>query len=218
MLITHKVSVDSSCGGHKLAADSWTAGVYVRDGDKWKGAFHAQAPIVDPKAAPAKPVGRKDAHRASNDDSPDGSARTAAMLAIEKTVWEACRQHDLTAADISFINIFWNLPNKTDALKDWSGTGCNVASVGIADAEGTMLSPTVGILTFEATADGTCYGRKVGPVWGTSVYVKDGDTWKWTFGINLPAPLKSTQSLASRSGAGRDSSGPIEVYNRFFGL
>ena len=50
-----------------------------------------------------------------------------------------------------------------------------------------MLSPTVGILTFKATADGTCYGQKLGSVWGTSVYVKDGDHWKWTFGINLPA-------------------------------
>jgi hypothetical protein len=50
-----------------------------------------------------------------------------------------------------------------------------------------MLSPTVGILTHKATADGTCYGQRVGPVWGTSVYVKHGDVWKWTFGINLPA-------------------------------
>ena len=36
-------------------------------------------------------------------------------------------------------------------------------------------------------ADGTCYGQVVGPIWGTSVYVKDGDTWKWAFGINTPA-------------------------------
>jgi hypothetical protein len=45
----------------------------------------------------------------------------------------------------------------------------------------------VGILTFNATADGTCFGQKVGPVWGSSVYVKHGDAWKWTFGINVPA-------------------------------
>jgi hypothetical protein len=50
-----------------------------------------------------------------------------------------------------------------------------------------MLSPTVGILTFKGVADGTCYGQKVGPIWGTSVYVKDGDAWKWAFGINVPA-------------------------------
>jgi len=95
---------------------------------------------------------------------------------------------DLTARDISFINIFGvHLATKADALKDWSGTYCDVKSIDITDAGGAMLSPTVGILTFKAAADGTCYGQKVGPVWGTSVYVKRGDVWKWTFGMNLPA-------------------------------
>ena len=116
------------------------------------------------------------------------------MLAIERAVWEAWREHDakkiadLTARDISFINIFgMYLATKADALKNWSGAGCDVKSVGVTDAVGTMLSPIVGILTFKGTADGTCYGQKVGPIWGTSVYVKDGDQWKWNFGINLPA-------------------------------
>jgi hypothetical protein len=43
-------------------------------------------------------------------------------------------------------------------------------------------------LTFKGGADGTCYGQTIGPIWGTSIYVRDGDAWKWTFGINLPAP------------------------------
>ena len=38
---------------------SWAASVYVRDGDQWKAAFHAEAPIVDPKAAPAKPADKE---------------------------------------------------------------------------------------------------------------------------------------------------------------
>ena len=115
------------------------------------------------------------------------------MLAVERAAWEAWREHDakkiadLTARDISFINIFgMYLATKADALKNWSGTGCEVNSVGVTDAVGTMLSPTVGVLTFKVTADGTCYGQKVGPIWGTSVYVKHGNRWKWTFGINLP--------------------------------
>jgi hypothetical protein len=199
VLITHKITVDGACDGQRLPADSWAAGVYIRDGDKWESAFHAEAPIVDPKVAAARPVSQKDLHAAANAKSTDRGARTDTMLAIEKNVWEAWREHDakklaeLTARDISFINIFGvYLANKTDALKNWSGTGCDVKTVGITDAEGTLLSPTVGILTFKATADGTCYGQKVGPVWGTSIYVKAGDTWKWTFGINLPAPPEST--------------------------
>ena len=116
------------------------------------------------------------------------------MLAAEKAVWEAWRAHDgkkledLTASDISFINIFGTyFASKADALKDWTGPGCDAKSVSVTGAAATMLSPTVGILTFKGAADGTCFGQKIGPIWGTSVYVKDGDAWKWTFGINLPA-------------------------------
>jgi hypothetical protein len=36
-------------------------------------------------------------------------------------------------------------------------------------------------------------GQEVNSViWGTSVYVKDGDAWKWTFGINVPARAEGT--------------------------
>ena len=193
-LFTHKITVNGTCGGQKTPANSWTAGVYVRDGNKWKAAFHAEAPIVDPGAAPVKPVDKQETGNENQANPSDRDARTVAMLAVERAVWEAWKDHDakrledLTARDISFINIFGtHFASKVDALKDWSGVGCDVKSVGVNDAVGTMLSPTVGILTFKGTADGSCYGQKVGPIWGTSVYVKDGDTWKWTFGINLPA-------------------------------
>jgi hypothetical protein len=196
-LITHRITVDGSCGGQKLAAESWAASVYVRDGDKWKGAFHAEAPIVNP--ASMKPISQRDLSEEAQSIHFGRDAPTIAMLALEKGVWEAWREHDgkkiadLTAESITFINIFGTyLANKTDALKDWSGAGCDVQAIGITDANATVLSPTVRILTFKATADGTCYGQKVGPVWGTSVYVKHGDTWKWTFGINLPAHPAST--------------------------
>ena len=198
-LITYKATVNGTCGGQKLPADSWAAEVYVRDGDSRKAAFHAQAPIVDPKAAPAIPVDKNEARKEDKAKTTNRDARTDAMLAVERAVWEAWKAHDakklegLTARDISFINIFGTyLATKADALKNWSGAGCDVKSVGVTDAAGTMLSPTVGILTFKATADGTCYGQTVGPIWGTSVYVKDGDAWKWTFGINLPARRKRT--------------------------
>lgn len=192
-LFTHKITVNGTCSGFKTPTNSWAAAVYVRDGHQWKAAFHAEAAIVDPGAAPVKPVD-KETPKEDSARPGDRDARTAAMLAAERAVWDAWKDHDakriedLTARDISFINIFGtHLANKVDALKNWSGAGCNVKSVGITDAVGTMLSPAVGILTFKATADGTCYGQKVPAVWGTSVYVKHGDTWKWTFGINLPA-------------------------------
>jgi len=199
-LVTHKLIVDGSCSGQKVPAVSWAASIYVRDGGKWKGAFHAEAPVVDPKTSSAKPVAADGAAKGNPAKPAAADAATAAMLAAEKDLWENWRLHDgkkireMTAADISFINIFGTyLANKTDALKDWSGTGCDVKSVSVTNAVGTMLSPGVGILTFDGGADGTCYGQKVGPIWGTSVYVKHGSVWKWTFGINLPAPGQEVQ-------------------------
>jgi hypothetical protein len=193
-LITHKTTVDGTCNGQKVPPSSWVASVYVRDGDGWKGAFHAEAPVVDPKAAPARPVDVNETFQKNEATSADRDAGTDALLAVEKKLWEDWRTHnakkigDLTARDISFINIFGtHFATKADALKDWSAPYCDVKSISFTDVAGRMLSPTVGILTFKASADGTCYGQKVGPIWGNSVYVKHGDVWKWTFGINLPA-------------------------------
>lgn len=89
------------------------------------------------------------------------------MLAVEQSVSEAWRAHDgkklaeLTAENISFINIFGNyLATKADALKDWTSAGCDVKSVSVTQAARTMLSPTSGILTFMATADGISTGKR----------------------------------------------------------
>ena len=197
-LITYKTAVDGTCGGQKVPVNRRAAGVYVREGDKWKGAFHAEAPIVDPKAASTKPEeDRREEPTIDNTKPADLDSETDTMLALEKAVWEAWRTNDakkiedLTAKEISFINIFGTyFATKAEAVKDWTGPGCDVKSVSVTDAVGTMLSPTVGILRFNGAADGTCFGQKVGPIWGTSIYVKDGDAWKWAFGINLPAREK----------------------------
>ena len=192
-LMTHKTTLDGTCGGQRSPRGSWAATAYVRNGNQWKAAFHAEAAIVDP-AAP--PVGRKAAREQNQARSADRDAGTNALLPLEKALWDAWKDHDagridgLTATNVQFINIFGiHLATKTEALKNWSGKGCDVKTVALTDAAATMLSPNVGILTFHASADGTCFGQKVGPIWGSSVYVKDGDTWKWTFGINLPARL-----------------------------
>jgi hypothetical protein len=199
-LITYKITVDGTCGGQAVPPNRWAASVYVREADKWKGAFHAEAPIVDPKAALAKPAEKGKAPQKVQAQPAATNGSTDALLAAERAVWEAWREHDgkqledLTARDISFINIFGGyFANKTDALKDWTGSGCDVESVSVSKAARTMLSPSIGILTFKATADGTCYGQVVNSViWGTSVYSKHGDAWKWTFGINVPARGEGT--------------------------
>jgi len=193
-LLTYKATQDAKCGGKALPSPVRAATVLVRGGEKWKAAYHNETAIIDPKAVPAKPADKTEAPKNEEDRSAAPDALTDAMLTVEKAVWEAWKDHDgkkieeMTAKDISFINIFGTFfANKTDALKDWTGTGCQVKSVSVTDANGSMLSWTVGILTFKGGADGTCFGQKVGPIWGTSIYIKDGDEWKWAFGMNIPA-------------------------------
>ncbi len=193
-LLTYETTVDGRCGGERLPAKSWAATIYVRAGDTWKGAFHAEAPIVDPRATPAIPAVAKEAAEKDEAKPAVPDAGTDALMAAEKALWEAWKEHDakkledLTTEEISFINIFGtHFATKADAIKDWTGPGCDIKSVSVTDGVGTMLSPTVGILRHTGAAAGTCFGQEVGPVWGTSVYVKDGDAWKWAFGINLPA-------------------------------
>jgi hypothetical protein len=110
-LFTFKATVDGTCDGQKVPAISSAASVYVRDGAKWKAAFHAEAPVVDPKAAPAKPAGKKEAPKKDKAKAAAPNAAPAALLAAEIAIWEAWRAHDarkladLTTREISFINI-----------------------------------------------------------------------------------------------------------------
>lgn len=193
-LLTYKATQDAKCGGKALPAAVRAATVLVRSGDKWKAAFHAEAAIGDPKAAAAKSAEKKEAPKKDEVKSAAPDSVTDALVPTEKALWEAWKDHDgkriedLTTKEMSFINIFGTFfATKADALKDWTSPGCDVKSVSVTDPAATIVSPTVAILTFQGGADGTCFGQKVGPIWGTSIYVKDGDTWKWTFGINLPA-------------------------------
>ncbi len=191
-LITYKATVDGTCGGQKVPHGSWVATAYVREGRRWRAAFHAEDAVVDP-AAPMKPPAVMAAgEQAQTKFAKD--ANTDVLLQHEEAVWDAWKDRDakridgLIATNVQFINIFGiHLSNKPEALKNWSGVGCDVKGFSITDPVATMLSPNIGLITFRARADGTCFGQKVGPVWGSSIYVRTGDTWKWTFGINIPA-------------------------------
>jgi ketosteroid isomerase-like protein len=195
---------DGTCTGPdgksmRIPSPTRAATVWVRSGDKWLAAFHGENLIIDPKnppkAAPAPPAKQDDKAAADAElaaPAPDPS--TDAMMAVEKSVWEAWmardvkKLEDLTTKDLTFVNIFGTyFATKADTMKDWTEGECEINSVNVTDGAGTSLSPTVGILTVKGTADGTCYGQKLeGAVYGTSVYLKDGASWKLAFGFNSP--------------------------------
>jgi len=188
-VLTHRTEVDGTCGGEQLAPASYTATVYVREAGEWKAAFRAQSAIVDPMKA-IKPH----ASDLWTGGPTHSDASTQTLLAREQAVWSAWKDRDAKRIDallgdsIQFIDIFGNhIATRPETLKAWSGEGCDVKSFDIGGAKATMFAPDFGVLTVRATTNGKCYGQDVWPIWGTSLYVKRGDTWLWSFGINVLA-------------------------------
>lgn len=188
-VITHKTTVDGSCGGTPLPHTSWTATAYVREGTRWKAAFRAGSAVVEPSK-----LARRDADAAGAGGHASHDAKTEAMLHREQAIWDAWKDKDaarmgaLMPQEVQFIDIFGDhIGTRAEALKTWSGQGCDVKSFQLGDAQATMFTPDFGILTLYATVDGSCFGQPVIPVWTSSFYVRHGDTWVWSFGINIPA-------------------------------
>jgi hypothetical protein len=200
----------------KVPSPIRSASIWVRSGDKWQAVFHGENLIFDPKnpptaaptASPEKPKQvepKKDDKTAANSNTASNTtaparatpdANTDALVKVELALWEAWKEHDakkldaLMAKDVSFVNIFGTyLATRADAMKDWTGAGCQVKSVSVTDGFATALSPTVEMLTRKGTADGTCGGQEIGgtDIWGVSIYVKEGAAWKFAFGMNLSA-------------------------------
>jgi hypothetical protein len=215
--LIYKATWDGTCpdpGGKpmKVRSPIRSASIWVRSGDKWQAVFHGENLIIDPKAPPPPPAPaakkeepKKDDKTAANSNmapntaaparaTPD--ANTDALVKVELALWEAWKEHDakkldgLMAKEVSFVNIFGTaLTTRADAMKDWTGAGCQVKSVSVTDGFATALSPNVEMLTRKGAAEGTCDGQNVGgtDIWGVSIYVKEGDAWKFAFGMNLSA-------------------------------
>jgi hypothetical protein len=207
-VLSYRGTFDGSCTGPasksmKIPSPIRAATLWIRAGDTWRAAFHGQDPIFDPNAppSPAKAAGEKESkqdHSAAAianvaADPSTMAPSTVAMMAVEKSAWEAwmakdaSKLHDLTTPDFSFQNIYGTyFANRADALKNFTSAYCDIKSVNVTDGDGMLLSPAIGILNRTGTAEGTCNGQKLPriPIYGTSVFVKDGDSWKLAFSLN----------------------------------
>ncbi|HYJ91346.1 MAG TPA: nuclear transport factor 2 family protein, partial [Pyrinomonadaceae bacterium] len=215
-VITYKATFDGTCNGPdgkamKVPSPVRSASVYIREGDKWMGLWHGEVPITDqPKPMPPPPApapAKSDNKNAANSNTmanansnenkaaaPASGPNTDALAAIEKQGWDAWKDHDakklgdLTTSSVSFVDLTGKYaPTKDDTIKMWTGGACEVKSTSVTDTSSAAISPTLNILFFKGTADGTCGGQKVLPIEGTSFYVKEGDTWKLAFGFETPA-------------------------------
>lgn len=177
------------------------------DNSKWEVAFQAQNRIVD-LSAPQETAGKPaptpagtphaDVNIAATSPpaTPSTDAITTALMAAETAIWDAWKDKNasritaLTADEITFVDLFgFYTDNKADTVKSWTGPACNVTGVTLTDGVGTSVSPVIGILTLTGKVTGECGGQDISGqiIRANTVYVKEGDAWKWVFGFNSPA-------------------------------
>ncbi len=189
VLLTHRTEEVGQCNGKPVTPASYTATVYVREGGRWKIGFRAQSAIVDPMKA-TKPAGSD--LWAGGATRTDASTRT--LLAREQAVVTAWKDRDsarmaaLFSQSLQFVDIFGSqIGNRADALKAWSGEGCDVKGFDLTGAKATMFAPDFGVLTYRGLFDGTCFGQALWPIWATAFYTRQGKDWLWSSGINVLA-------------------------------
>ena len=192
-ILTLKATIDSVCDGKKQPSPVWTATVFVRSGDAWKAAYHNEVPVTDPKAAPAAAPKPAPATKPAAAETIPADATTAALLVVERKGWEAWKNRDAKGIeavimnDIVVIESLGQRFDKAGALKAWTEPKCEIKSFSLTDAAGVSLTKDAGLLTFKGTADGKCDGQILTPLWGTGLFVKDGENWKFVMVFNTPA-------------------------------
>lgn len=199
--LTTKGTYDGSCTGPdgkamKMPSPVRAVSIYTRDGDKWKGAYHGETMIIDPKNPPPAPpkaeAPKKDAETAKKEElnKPTPGANTDALVKLHTGGWEAFKAKDakafgdLLSSNMALVDpIGGYISGKDAVIKTWTETmKCEgITKTSVSDGFASALSPTVEILTLKGTADGKCDGMANGPLWQMAVYVKEGEAWKLAF-------------------------------------
>ena len=189
VLMTYKTTIDATCGGQKIPTNAWAAGVYVREGGQWKGAFHADMPIHDPNAPAEKAAAtatKPAAATAPANASAASDPATDALFALEKKAWDDWKTKNQKGleewASPSLVAFTSNGRQPgSDAIKTWMNDGCNVKSAPLTEPSSMSLGPDHSLLIFKAAPDGKCKGTAIPPEYGASIYAKESGTWKALF-------------------------------------
>jgi hypothetical protein len=188
-VLTFKGAQDAVCDGKKSPANVNSASIYVREGDKWKAAFYAETPVVDPKAPPKPAAPAKKDEAKKEEAKPD--AATDAVLAVEKKIWEAWKAKDPKALEgvLAKDFMFTGGPGRRDRaaiIKEWATENkCEVKSYWLSDAASVSLAKDVTMLTYKGGGEGSCEGQPIMTEWYVSVYSKEGDVWRESFGMGV---------------------------------
>ncbi|MFK8042504.1 DUF4440 domain-containing protein [Congregibacter sp.] len=197
-VLSYRMDIQASCASGDISITLPTpvraSTLWIYKEGSWQIAYHGENAIVTPDSAANSPAPASNESLAASEAAPEGSLLES-LLAVESAVWETWRTRDanallkLTADDISFVNVFGDyFANKTDTIANWTGPFCDVDSFVLSEGEATRVLPKVAVLTLTGSVKAICDQQQFEDmrVYPTTVYVNDGESWKWAFGFNAP--------------------------------
>ena len=104
------------------------------------------------------------------------------LSASETKLWEAWKNKDAKPfkANLSADSVIIGdsgVQGKSDAIKDLTSAPCEVKSFKLSDWKLTMLNSSTALITYKASAEGTCAGTPIPTVWASSIWVNRGGKW-----------------------------------------
>ena len=189
VVFTAKDTSVVECDGKAMPNPLWAATVYVKDGDKWKAAFHQTAPAADTKGeAPKMPDAPKPAPLEDKNKE-----ITAKLAETEKGLWEAWKKKDTKPFEEALADNFFELgangrADRAGAIKGITEHKCEVKSHSLSDFHTSKVSDEFYLVSYKGTMDGTCDGNPAPKgMWSSTLVKKDGEDWKAVFHISSPA-------------------------------
>ncbi len=156
----------------------------------------------------------------ANSAKPTAAAPTKeALMAIEKSGWEAWKNRDTKWTEDNYTDKGFNLSgtgrtDKATMIKMTTTQKCDIKSYSLSDDKLQMAGADVAILTFKGAQDATCDGKKSpATVWSASVYVREGDKWKAAFYAETAVvdPKAAPAKPAAAAPAKKDEAKPAET-------
>jgi ketosteroid isomerase-like protein len=150
-------------------------------------------------AAPSenKPAGNTNANTkaANTGTAPAAAAPSADVLAaIEKKSWEDWAKRDKAGVEGFLAAKFVSVGNsgasdRAESVKGWTEHKCEMSDLSFSDQKVTDLGDGIYLFTYKATVSAKCDGKpNPSPVNASTVYAKEGDTWKAMYYQEVPAP------------------------------
>jgi len=118
--------------------------------------------------------------------APSGPVRDT-IIAIERQAWEAWKRKDASffrttlLPDAAYVSAT-GVSTREEIARQIETDTCKVGGYVLRNEEVHSLSADVALLTVRAMSDVTCGDQSIhSDAWSSTVYVRDGDSWKVSF-------------------------------------